>query len=146
MNINTPKNTDKNGRHLNGRFANGNNGKPKGAVNKNTKDIKEFIVNFLNEKTFEIPLIWQSLDDKEKINLFVHLSKLVMPPTKVENNIQENQSILNIDPLDNEIKITFVNSDDTDLPLNERIAKLNLTNEEIFNYLEEINNKLDKEY
>jgi hypothetical protein len=139
MNINTPKNTEKNGRHLNGRFANGNNGKPKGAVNKNTKDIKEFIVNFLNEKTFEIPLIWQSLDDKEKINLFVHLSKLVLPRTP-ENEFDEINELK-----DNDIKITFFNSDDTLLPLNERIAKLKLTKEEIYNYLEEINTRLDKE-
>jgi hypothetical protein len=78
----TPKNTDKNGLELRddkGRFLDGNNGKPKGAVNKNTKDLKEFIINFLNDKAFEIPIIWDSLDDKDKATLYLHLLKLVMP-------------------------------------------------------------------
>jgi hypothetical protein len=78
----TPKNTDKNGLELRddkGRFLDGNNGKPKGAVNKNTKDLKEFIINFLNDKAFEIPIIWDSLDDKDKATLYLHLLKTVMP-------------------------------------------------------------------
>jgi len=76
---NFPKITDKNGRNKKGRFAPGNKGKPKGAVNRTTKDLKEFITNFLNDKAFEIPLIWNTLDDKDKATLFIHLSKLVMP-------------------------------------------------------------------
>jgi hypothetical protein len=62
-----------------GKFKKGNIGKPKGATNKTTKDLKDFITNFLNDKAFEIPLIWDSLDDKDKATLFIHLSKLVMP-------------------------------------------------------------------
>lgn len=87
----TPIITDKNGRNKNGRFAVGNNGKPKGAVNKTTKDLQQFITNFLNEKSFEIPLIWDSLEDKDKATLFLHLSKLVMPKNlneSIENKEQ----------------------------------------------------------
>ncbi|MBU3660720.1 MAG: hypothetical protein FGM14_12650 [Flavobacteriales bacterium] len=75
----TPIITEQNGRNKNGRFTTGNNGKPKGAVNKSTKDVKEFITNFLNDKAFEIPLIWDTLEDKDKASLFIHLSKLVLP-------------------------------------------------------------------
>lgn len=71
--------TDKNGRDVKGRFLNGNTGKPKGAINKNTKDLREFIVNFLNEKSVEIPDIWDSLDTKDKATLYLHLLKQVMP-------------------------------------------------------------------
>jgi hypothetical protein len=75
-----PKITDEYGERDNkGRFLQGNVGKPKGATNKTTKELQQFITNFLNEKSFEIPLIWDSLDDKDKATLFIHLSKLVMP-------------------------------------------------------------------
>jgi hypothetical protein len=76
---NTPQTAENYGRNKNGRFAVGNNGKPKGATNKTTKELQQFITNFLNEKSFEIPLIWDTLEDKDKATLFLHLSKLVMP-------------------------------------------------------------------
>ena len=96
--INTPIITDKNGRNKDGRFANGNNGKPKGAVNKTTKDLQQFITNFLNEKSFEIPLIWDTLEDKDKATLFLHLSKLVMPKqmTDIEQETGIRPIILNL--------------------------------------------------
>ena len=72
----------------NGKFRKGNVGKPKGAVNKSTKDLKDFITNFLNEKAFEIPLIWDTLDDKDKATLFIHLSKLVMTKTAENPNLK----------------------------------------------------------
>jgi hypothetical protein len=75
----TPIITDENGRDTKGRFSIGNTGKPKGATNKTTKELQQFITNFLNEKSFEIPLIWDTLEDKDKATLFLHLSKLVMP-------------------------------------------------------------------
>jgi hypothetical protein len=90
---NTPIITDKNGRNKNGRFAVGNNGKPKGAVNKTTKDLQQFITNFLNEKSFEIPLIWDTLEDKDKATLFLHLSKLVMPKNLNESIEQIEQPL-----------------------------------------------------
>jgi hypothetical protein len=89
----TPIITDKNGRNKNGRFSHGNNGKPKGATNKTTKDLQQFITNFLNEKSFEIPLIWDSLEDKDKATLFLHLSKLVMPKNVNESIEQTEQPL-----------------------------------------------------
>ena len=85
--------SDENGRNKNGRFALGNNGKPKGATNKNTKDLQQFITNFLNEKSFEIPLIWDTLEDKDKATLFLHLSKLVMPKNVNESIEQTEQPL-----------------------------------------------------
>jgi hypothetical protein len=90
---NFPKITDKNGRNKKGRFAPGNKGKPKGAVNRTTKDLKEFITNFLNDKAFEIPLIWDTLEDKDKATLFIHLSKLVMPKPLDESIEQTEQPL-----------------------------------------------------
>ena len=90
MSKNLPKNTDENGRDENGRFTDGNKGKPKGATNKTTRDVREFITNFLNDKAFEIPHIWDAMDDKDKATLYLHLCKLVLPKPQTE---QENDNI-----------------------------------------------------
>lgn len=89
-----PKNTDKIGRDEKGRFSKGNNGKPKGAINKTTKDLKDFIVQFLNDKSFEIPLIWNDLDNKDKATLYLHLLKQVMPKSnEIEKNVESLSTI-----------------------------------------------------
>jgi hypothetical protein len=62
-----------------GKFKKGNKGKPKGATNKNTRDLKEFITSFLNDKSIEIPQMWDELETKDKLTLFMHLCRLVMP-------------------------------------------------------------------
>jgi|SRR5690554_2226642 len=95
MSENLPKNTEQNGRDNKGRFKEGNKGKPKGATNKNTRDLKDFITDFLNEKAYEIPHIWDSLDDKDKATLFLHLSRLVLPKVKEEkdNDVLEHKPI-----------------------------------------------------
>jgi hypothetical protein len=84
MSDNLPKNTDENGRDQKGRFATGNNGKPKGATHKTTKELREFITGFLNDKSTEIPDMWDNLDDKDKLSLFMHLCRLVMPKPNEE--------------------------------------------------------------
>ncbi len=86
---NSPIISDLSGRDDKGRFLVGNIGKPKGTKNKTTKDLQKFITNFLNEKAFEIPLIWDSLEDKDKVTLFIHLSKLVIPKQLKEDEIKE---------------------------------------------------------
>ncbi len=85
----TPINSDENGRDEKGRFLVGNIGKPKGASNKTTKELQKFITNFLNEKSFEIPLIWDCLDEKEKATLYIHLAKLVLPKQIKENDLKD---------------------------------------------------------
>jgi hypothetical protein len=129
MNDNTPINTS-NYVDENGKFKKGNKGKPKGAVNRTTKDIKEFIVNFLNDKSFEIPLIWASLEDKDKLNLFVHLSKLVLPRTpEIETETKEPQVFeIEIVHKDNELEFEK-------LPLEQKFKKLDLSDNEIRTYL-----------
>jgi len=73
-----------------GRFAVGNNGKPRGTYHKMTKDVREFITNFLNEKTNEIPQMWDELNTNDKLTLFLHLSRLVLP--KPEYTIEPTES------------------------------------------------------
>jgi len=91
-----PINTDKYGRDESGRFKEGNKGKPKGATNTTTRELREFITNFLNDKAYEIPHIWDSLDDKDKASLYLHLSRLVLPKASNEAPEQKEDRIFNI--------------------------------------------------
>lgn len=75
-----------------GKFKIGNDGRPKGATNKTTRDLRLFITNFLNEKTQEIPDMWHTLDNKEKITLFIHLTKLILPK-QVEDEPTESNDL-----------------------------------------------------
>jgi hypothetical protein len=93
MSKDLPKNTEIIGRDQSGRFTEGNKGKPKGATNTTTRELREFITNFLNDKAFEIPHIWNSLEDKDKASLYLHLCRLVMPKTSPEPNIDTKESI-----------------------------------------------------
>lgn len=89
-NKNAPITTENNGRNDKGQFTIGNAGRPKGTSNKTTKDVKNYIIKFLNDKAFELPSIWNSLEDKDRATLYLHLARLVMPkPT--ENDLQNNE-------------------------------------------------------
>lgn len=102
-----PINTDENGRDNNGRFAEGNPGRPKGATNKNTRDLKEFITDFLNDKAYEIPEIWNSMDDKDRASLYLHLCRLVLPkPTDESQPTDKNFEPVTINFVDRSKDLT----------------------------------------
>jgi hypothetical protein len=102
MSNNLPKNTDENGRDENGRFTHGNNGKPKGATNKTTRDLREFITNFLNDKTDEITDIWDTLDNRDKLTLFLHLTRVILPKPPEEKNPEPIRPIYDFSSLTTE--------------------------------------------
>jgi hypothetical protein len=104
MSNNLPKNTEKYGRDELGKFTIGNNGKPKGATNKNTRDLRDFITGFLNDKSQDIPTLWDTLDDKDKLTLFMHLCRLVLPKSNEDNDRDPAQQ------LERRPIITFVDS------------------------------------
>ena len=91
-----PKNTDKYGRDELGKFTTGNNGKPKGATHKTTRDLREFITGFLNEKTPEISTLWDTLDDRDKLTLFMHLCRLVLPKPNIEPPTQNEMKSIDV--------------------------------------------------
>ena len=88
----------------NGKFKTGNDGRPKGATNKTTRELREFITNFLNDKTPEISTLWDTLDDKDKLTLFMHLCRLVLPKPNDDPDRE------NVNQLENRPIITFVKS------------------------------------
>lgn len=84
MKNNTPKNTDNYDRDSTGKFIVGNSGKPKGATNKSSRELKEMITAFLNDKIEDLYNIWNSLDKREQAILFINLSKIIIPKEDVE--------------------------------------------------------------
>lgn len=91
-----PKNTDNYGRDEVGKFAKGNPGKPKGATHRTTKELRESIVHFLLDKAELMYEIWDTLEPKDQATLFLHLSKLVMPPMKPEQELEKKDDLMKI--------------------------------------------------
>jgi hypothetical protein len=77
----------------NGKFKTGNDGRPKGATNKTTRDLRLFITGFLNDKAHEIPTLWDTLEDKDKLSLFMHLCRLVLPKPIEDNEREDNNQL-----------------------------------------------------
>ncbi len=60
-------------------FAKGNPGRPKGAVDKTTKTVKETIAKFVEDKMPEMYSIWDTLTAKEKAVVLINFAKLIIP-------------------------------------------------------------------
>jgi hypothetical protein len=119
-------------RNKKGQFEQGNKGKPKGAINRTTKEVKELLTNFIYDKVSDLNNIYDNLEDKDKVNLIIHVSKLVLPPSKTENenNLNglrfdfDNQPIWKIEDCSknsNNVPILNIN------PLNDEDDKINST-------------------
>lgn len=68
-----------NGRDINGRFAVGNPGKPKGAATNASIKVKEAIYNFLSDNIESIQESYDSLKPKEKLQFITELIPYAMP-------------------------------------------------------------------
>lgn len=60
-------------------FKKGEGGRPKGAVNKVTKDMREWIGNFISENTEQIEKDWAELEPRDRLALFEKLLKYTLP-------------------------------------------------------------------
>jgi hypothetical protein len=100
------QNTDNMGltRNPRGQFVKGNSGRPQGTTNKTAGKVREYLIEFLDERAYEMPLIWDTLEDKEKVQLYVHLCKLVLPKNIKEVELPAlNIQIVEVDEDDHEI-------------------------------------------
>lgn len=70
-------------------------GRTKGTPNKLTNEVRQMLVNFLDEKFDEVVNIWNELDNREKISLFLQLSKIVLP--KLSHDFVNEEPNYNID-------------------------------------------------
>lgn len=64
-----------------------NPGRPKGAVNKTTRDLRELISDFLNENFGAVKLNFEKLKPNEKARFFVDLLSYAVPKM---NSVQMN--------------------------------------------------------
>jgi hypothetical protein len=73
-----PKNTEKYGRNELGKFTEGNKGKPKGATNRTSREVKQVITDFLHDNSSDLQRIYDNLEDKDKATMLLHFSKLIV--------------------------------------------------------------------
>ena len=74
-----PKNTVEYGRNETGKFVKGNPGKPKGATNRTSREVRQIITDFLHDKSTDLYRIYDTLDDKDKATMLLHFSRLIVP-------------------------------------------------------------------
>lgn len=57
-------------------------GKPKGAKNRTTKQMKELLTKFAEDKIEDVIDAFDELDAKDKVSAFTSLLKYVIPPAR----------------------------------------------------------------
>lgn len=79
-------------------------GKPKGAVNKTTREIKEIITKFLSNNIEKIETDYHKLDPKDKFMVLDKMLKFVIPTKVEETELTKypTKFIVNIKKKDNE--------------------------------------------
>ena len=93
--------TDNNGRDNKGRFTKGNTGKPTGSQNRSTSELKVFIHDFLMSKAPDLEKIYEELSPKDKVNMYIALSKLILPKQteEIKHNNEPDLSDLTTEEL-----------------------------------------------
>lgn len=66
-------------RQSNGRFGQGNKGRPVGIKDKTTNGMKQFLLDFCIEKAPDLYEAWDTLSAREKVDTFCKIAKMVMP-------------------------------------------------------------------
>jgi len=60
------------------------NGRPAGAKNKSTDQLRKLLQEFIESKLQELETIWSGLEDKEKLNYIDKLLKHILPSPQDE--------------------------------------------------------------
>ncbi len=69
-------------RNEHGQFAEGNTGRPKGAKNKYTNQLRGFINHFLEEKQDEVLQAFAELSPRDKVKIYIDLLQYSLPKMK----------------------------------------------------------------
>lgn len=83
-------------------------GRQKGTLNRNTKDLRQWITAFIAANTEQIESDWQQLEPKERIQMFEKLLKYTLPTLQATSSTIdfENMSEEQLDVIINELKNT----------------------------------------
>lgn len=76
-------------------------GKPKGAVNKTTRQLREAMVAFVNANITKLQKDFDTLEPKDRLAFFEKALRLVLPPPPDPSNLSETQLLEIIDYLKN---------------------------------------------
>lgn len=92
------------GRDALGRFAAGNPGKPKGTGNKLKKAISDYLAKFLADKAEDLYTLYDGLDAKDKLTLYIQIGRMVLPREQPFEEIDGNDNFrqLTIEIINNE--------------------------------------------
>lgn len=76
-------------------------GRKKGTANKVTKDLRQWVTKFINNKTDRLERDWKKLTPRERVFMFERLLKYALPTlsnTKLETNLEDlsEEQLLNI--------------------------------------------------
>ena len=85
------------------KFEKGNTsgGRTKGAVNKATSKVRESFTNLLEDNLEQLKDDFKELEPKDRIKLFLDLSKYVIPQLKqVDTDVTTNGKDINISPIE----------------------------------------------
>ena len=80
-------------RDENGRFAEGNEGRPKGSVNKSSNEIRETFQLLLENNIEKIQEDLNELEPKDRIKLLLDLSNYILPKLRTTEYKGEAQNI-----------------------------------------------------
>ena len=58
---------------------NNKDGRPKGAPNKATKDLREWVTAFIDRNTAQLEADWEQLEPKDRVLMFEKLLKYTLP-------------------------------------------------------------------
>lgn len=74
-----------NGRDTSGKFGTGKPGKPKGAKNRTTLEIKDFLNQFISENLNDLQANYDKLEPEKKLMFFERVLKYVLPQQREIN-------------------------------------------------------------
>ena len=62
-------------------------GRKKGAANKNTRELRDMIKNFLTDNYDSVMEAWEGLEDKDRVRLYLDMMQYAVP--KLQNTTEE---------------------------------------------------------
>lgn len=74
-------------------------GKPKGAVNRTTRELREAMTAFIDTNIDKLQKDFDSLEPKDRLTFFEKALRLVLPPPPDPSNLTESQLLEIIDYL-----------------------------------------------
>ena len=66
-------------------------GKPRGAVNRTTRELREAMISFIDANISTLQRDFDSLEPKDRLTFFEKAMKLVLPPPPDPSNLTESQ-------------------------------------------------------